>query len=111
MRALAPSAALRAAPPPLCGGGSSQSLRKPPPRRGGADHCSVRRQRLDAELVSVHLARRRRRANEARGESIARHFRLAAIADRAAAVMEARSVEIRHGEAQIDGAFWHVGQL
>ena len=38
------------------------SLRKPPPRRGRCQHCAVRPERLDAELVSVNLARRRRRA-------------------------------------------------
>ena len=80
------------------------------PRRRRGDHRAVRRQRLDGELVGVHFAGRRRRADKARGEGVARHFRLAAIADRAAAVMKCRFVEIGHGEAQIDRPARHVAQ-
>ena len=41
------------------------SLRKLAPRRGCCQHRAVRPERFDAELVSVDLARRRRRAGEA----------------------------------------------
>ncbi len=51
------------------------SLRKLAPRRGRCQHCAVRPERLDGELVSVDLARRRRRAGKAGGESAARHRR------------------------------------
>src|SRR5208282_5118173 len=49
------------------------SLRKLAPRRGRCQHCAVRPERLDAELISMDLTRRRRRAGKAGGESAARH--------------------------------------
>ena len=52
------------------------SFRKLAPRCGRCQHCAVWPERLDAELISVDLARRRRRAGKAGGEGAARHRRL-----------------------------------
>jgi hypothetical protein len=84
------------------------SLRKLAPRRGHCQHCAVRPERLDAELISVDLARRRRRGGKAGGESAARHRRMPAVSDRAAAVMKTRHVEVRHRELQPRRSLWHV---
>ena len=86
------------------------SLRKLAPRRGHCQHCAVRPERLDAELISVDLARRRRRGGKAGGESAARHRRMPAVSDRAAAVMKIRHVEIRHRELQRRRSRRHVGE-
>ena len=67
-------------------------------------------ERLDGELVSVYFARRRRRTDESRREGAARHLRLAAVTDRAAAVVKGGFVEIRHGELQRHRSLRHVGE-
>ena len=86
------------------------SLRKLAPRRGHCQHCAVRPERLDGELVSVDLARRRRRAGKAGGESAARHRRLPAVSDRAAAVMKTRHVKVGHRELQLRRSLRYVGE-
>jgi len=63
---------------------------------------------MGVNLFHVDLARRRRRVGEAGGEGAARHRRLPAVSHRAAAVMKARHVEVRHRELQLRGVPRHV---
>src|ERR1700735_200421 len=74
-------------------------------------HCSVGVERPDIELVSVDLAGRGRRTDEARGKGAARYFRLTAVTDRAAAVTKRWLIEIRHGELQVHRPGRHVPEL
>ena len=86
------------------------SLRKLAPRCGCCQHYAILPERFDAELVSVDLAWRRRRAGEAGRKGTARYRGLPAVSDRASAVMKTRYVEVRHCELQPCRSWRHIGE-
>src|ERR1700751_4841121 len=80
---------------------SGNLLRIFAPRRGRRQRRAIGAERFHRELVGVHFAGWGRRTDEAFGKGAEWNFPLSAIIDRAAAMMEARFVEIGHMKVEL----------